>query len=81
MLRDLEFVNCNLQTVGFELEVRNICNYEYFLCNYKLFGFVKLASGRDIRLSILRTLKINIWLAQSPAVFEWVNVLLHRSIA
>ena len=38
MLNYLEFAYCNLKNLRFyELEVINICNY-------KLFGFVKLAS-------------------------------------
>ena len=39
----MELVNCNLQNLDF-VKIRNICHYKYYLCNYKLFGFVKLAS-------------------------------------
>ena len=37
----LQLTNCRY----WEYKIRNLCNYKDYLCNYKLFGFVKLASG------------------------------------
>ena len=35
-----QLTNCRYS----EIKIRNLCNYKDYLCNYKLFGFVKLAS-------------------------------------
>ena len=37
----LQLTNC----IYCENKIRKLCNYKDYLCNYKLFGFVKLASG------------------------------------
>ena len=50
MWKDLEFLNCNLQNLDFvktKLETFAITN-TYYLCNYKFFAFVKLASYHNI---------------------------------
>ena len=41
---------CKLQCANIRycvIEIRNICYYNYYLCNYKLFSFVKLVSNRN----------------------------------
>ena len=38
--------------------MRKICNYKHYLCNYKLFGFVKLASDLFKMFPILHRLLV-----------------------